>query len=352
MFDNNFIFEGQDMKSFAIFPLFLIAVILTFVPLNNLSAQNDSSKITSSAIWNPSMEMMNEITSNCGGYQGKDLEQCFVSVMKKSGASSQAIAFTELLGNSGYMKGFKKLKIIDAAFVYFPLQQSDHEGCMLINGSPKLIDVDNQGLLDMNSMEQDPLYKSLAKQYQEISLWPGDREGTDYPYVVSLPKKSIRIVLNYRLRNGCNTCSLIGFVEFGFDFDSTGVFLGTKFLNIRKSVIAADETSVGNSFKNVFNDPSVPINVNIGDEFAIVVESNHSMGFHWQLAKPLDANVLSMLGTDFIIPNETLPNAAGKETWSFKAVGKGSTKISLKYFRSWDKSDKSYETETFDINVN
>ncbi len=340
------------MKSLTFYSLFIIVLILAVIPLNELSAQNVGSKITSAAIWNPNMEMMDEITSNCGGYQGKELEQCFLSVMKKSGASSQAIAFTELLGNSGYMKGFRKLKIVDAAFVYFPLQQSNHEGCMLINGSPGLIDVDDDALLDMNSMQQDPLYKSLAKQYQEISLWPGDRVGTEYPKVEPLPKKSVRIILNYSLRNGCNTCNLIGFAEFGFDFDSTGVFLGTKFLNIKKAVIASDETSVNNNFKNVYDNPSVPINVNVGDEFAIVLQSNHSMGFSWQLAKPLDVNVLSMLGTDFLIPNETLPNAAGRETWSFKAVGKGSTKISLKYVRSWDKSDKSYETETFDINVN
>jgi predicted secreted protein len=340
------------MKSQTFFSLILIVLIFTFVPLEKIPAQDNNGKITSAAIWNPSMQTMDEITTNCGGYQGKDLEQCFVSVMQKSGASKQAIAFTGLLGNKGYMKGFRKLKLVDAAFVYFPLRQSDHEGCMLVNGSPAILDVDDNSILDMNDMEKDPLYTSLAQQFQEISLWPGDRQGTDYPYVETLPHKSERVVVNYRLRNGCNTCNLIGFVEFGFDFDSTGAFLGTKFLSIKKAVIAADETSTGNNLKNIYDDPSVPINVNVGDEFALVLSSNHSMGFSWQLAKPLDANILSMLGTDFIIPNETLPDAAGKETWSFKAVGKGTTKISLKYVRSWDKAETSYETETFNINVN
>ena len=332
--------------------LIFIALIFACVSFNKSFAQDENSQISSAAIWNPSMQTMDEITSNCGGYQGKDLEQCFVSVMQKSGASKQAIAFTGLLGNKGYMKGFRKLKIVDAAFVYFPLRQSDHQGCMLVNGSPGILDVDDLNLLDMNAMENDPQYSSLAQQFQEISLWPGDRQGTDYPYAKNLPHKSVQIVVDYRLRNGCNSCNLIGFVEFGFDFDSTGVFLGTKFLSIRKAVIAADETQSGNNFKNIYDDPSVPISVNVGDEFALVLVSNHSMGFSWQLNKPLDANILSMLGTDFIIPNETLPNAPGKETWSFKAIGKGSTKISLKYVRSWDKADTTYENETFNINVN
>ena len=341
------------MRPLKFFYFVLSVIILSVVSANITSAQdNNTGKITAAAVWQPNMDVMNEIASNCGSYQGKDLEQCFLSVMQKSGASKQAIAFTESIGNNGYMNRFKKLKTVDAAFVYYPLKQTDHKGCMLVNGSPGIIDVDDYNLLDMSDMEKSPTYTALAKSFEEISLWPGDREGTEYPYAKSLPKKSVRVIVNYSLRNGCNTCNLIAFVEFGFDFDSTGVFLGTKFLSIKKSVIAADETSTNNSFNNVYNDPSNPINVKVGDKFAIVLPSNHSMGFSWQLEKPLNGDILSMLGTDFIIPNETLPNAAGKETWSFKTVGKGSTDIYLKYVRSWGNSDSTFEKETYKVNVN
>jgi predicted secreted protein len=91
-----------------------------------------------------------------------------------------------------------------------------------------------------------------------------------------------------------------------------------------------------------------PIAANKGDEFIIVLDSNKTTGFGWQLAKPINQNMLKLLRTDYI-PSETdLVGAGGKEEWTFIAVNSGKATIPLKYARPWEKVKPAKE-KTFTI---
>ena len=307
--------------------------------------------VTAKSMWNPNIEIMKEISDNCGRLEINTAGTCLTDIMKKYGASAQAIGFTQLLGTEAYMNGFKELGKIDAAFIFYPLRSSDREGCVLVNGNPDILYLDDLGLLPVQKMEQNTDYIELEKKYPHLSIYFGDLRGTVYPYSQKMPNKVTRIVTAYSLRNGCGSCQLLGFAEFGFDFDSTGKYAGCSFLSIKKVNNENRQTVFNENPANYFSDPEKPVNVTVGEKFALTLVSNHSQGFKWQLADKLDSNMVALEGTDFIRPYETLPNAPGKELWFFKAKKKGVTKIKLEYIPSWDDGTKSFKTYSFTIYV-
>ena len=87
-----------------------------------------------------------------------------------------------------------------------------------------------------------------------------------------------------------------------------------------------------------FSNPDQPIDVSVGQEFRIVLDSNPTTGFGWQLAAPLDETLVTLVGNAYSVastPGRT--GAGGKHTWTFRAMRQGQTVIALKYSRSWEK---------------
>jgi predicted secreted protein len=332
--------------------LFILISSLIFAPVQPGYAQQTNNKFNADAVWNPSIDDMGNITIKCGLLKGEDLYSCLISEMQSANASDRAIEFTKLLDGRGYMKAFKPSGTVDIAVVYYPFNKENHDGYVIVNCSPALVDADNYGLLNLDELEKESGYIQLENKYPRISLCAGDRTGANYPLIDNLPNNGERIIVNYALRDGCNSCELIGYVEFGFDFDSTGNFLGTEFLTLKKSVVLDSVAFENRNPNNVFSDPSQTIVISQGDEFVIALQSNHSAGLKWELAEPLDEKVVTLLGSNFVIPNETLPNAAGKETWNFRATGKGGTGIIFKYVRDWQNETKEYQNITFTLMVN
>jgi inhibitor of cysteine peptidase len=93
------------------------------------------------------------------------------------------------------------------------------------------------------------------------------------------------------------------------------------------------------------------IEVDVGQEFALVLESNPSTGYRWELAQPLDETILTFVGSEFRPPATPLPGAPGKELRTFRAVGRGATTISLKYVRPWETDLPPARTATFPVVV-
>ena len=101
--------------------------------------------------------------------------------------------------------------------------------------------------------------------------------------------------------------------------------------------------------KGGWTDPEKPIAVSPGREFTITLQSNRTTGFSWQLASPLDEAVLKFVLSDYKAPQSKLQGAGGKEIWTFRAVGRGQTTISLKYVRPWEKDVPPARTAIFKI---
>lgn len=85
-----------------------------------------------------------------------------------------------------------------------------------------------------------------------------------------------------------------------------------------------------------FRDPSVPIVVEKGEEFTVVLESNPTTGYRWMLLKELDEKIITLQKMEYEEPKTDLLGAPGEERWTFKAEGLGRTTIELKYARPWE----------------
>ena len=101
-----------------------------------------------------------------------------------------------------------------------------------------------------------------------------------------------------------------------------------------------------------FDNPDQPIEVGVGQEFRIVLDSNPTTGFTWQLSEPLDETHVTLVGDAYSVPSTPgRTGAGGKHTWTFRAVGQGQTVIALKYSRSWEKGVDPLKKVTFTVIV-
>lgn len=106
-----------------------------------------------------------------------------------------------------------------------------------------------------------------------------------------------------------------------------------------------------------FNDPDEPVEVEEGLQFILVLESNPSTGYAWQLSEPLDEELLRLVGMSFEKKGgshgegEEVVGAPGEELWTFEALKAGSTEVKLEYVRPWEKEERPEETAVFEVKI-
>ncbi len=338
------------MKSLFLTLSIIILMCYSGTAQTQSNIQNNSS-INNSAIWKPNTADMDRLVNDCGGLDPSKYGDCLESVMNKTGATQQAVSFTKMLNGNGYMQNFFESGMIDAASVYYPFRENDKSGLYLVNGKPKAIDVDDMSYLDINEMESNVVYSEMFKKYPHVTILPGSRGGSDSFKSGTWGKNGQRMLINYRLKDGCRNCELLGYATFAFNFDSTGKFVNTTLAKVEK--IYSDNVSSVNSSapSRVFSDPSETIKIQKGESFAIALKTNPTSGYKWELAKSLNSSILTLIGTDEVKSYYSkLPNAGGKIVFRFKAAGTGNTTIELKYVKSWENSTPG-EKLSFKVNV-
>jgi predicted secreted protein len=94
-----------------------------------------------------------------------------------------------------------------------------------------------------------------------------------------------------------------------------------------------------------------PMRVRLGSEFILKLESNATTGYQWQIARPLVTKKVRLISQKYLTPKNARIGQGGTEIWTFKAVGKGQTRIMFKYVRPWEKNVAPIELKTFLIEV-
>jgi inhibitor of cysteine peptidase len=84
-----------------------------------------------------------------------------------------------------------------------------------------------------------------------------------------------------------------------------------------------------------------------GENFLIVLESNPTTGYSWELSQPLNKNYIKLINAKYVSAESRLSGAAGKEVWTFKALKPGETLISFSYLRSWEKDGQPADKKEF-----
>jgi inhibitor of cysteine peptidase len=84
-------------------------------------------------------------------------------------------------------------------------------------------------------------------------------------------------------------------------------------------------------------DISKEITVAPGDTFSVILCSNATTGFKWSVTPDIsDTDVMMQLSHKFEPPENTgMVGAAGKETWTFKALKTGTATTQMGYSQPW-----------------
>jgi hypothetical protein len=189
---------------------------------------SNTQRFDAAALFQPGMGAMQAARETCGKVPGSRLCNCFVQQMQAAGASPQAVAFMHAIHDNGFMRDFKDTGRVDIAFAFFPFAANENQHCLLVNGTPDVIDVDDYNLLPKDDLAKNPAYAALLRNMPDIAIFPGDRSGTDFITATNLASGGQRFLVPYVLVDGCHACARAGSVQLAFDFDGTGKFLGTK----------------------------------------------------------------------------------------------------------------------------
>lgn len=91
------------------------------------------------------------------------------------------------------------------------------------------------------------------------------------------------------------------------------------------------------------------VELSVGQTLVVTLASNITTGYSWSLTDNSDSSVLSEIGNEYIAPQTTLMGAGGEEKWTFKALEKGTSIISMEYSRPWEKDTPP--AEAFNLTV-
>jgi hypothetical protein len=226
-------------------PVFLAAALLvaTFAFAQNPSATMPpgagAGRITAASVWQMPSTFLAAADKACasGSSGPSGFADCFISQMSRAGAPPAAVAFTRMLqrqsgGDVGIMTGFNAVGPVDVAFITYPLRANTNNGLLFVNGMPKIINAEDLKLLDQADMQQSPQFQNTKAQFPNVSVWPGDRDGTTWPNSSQNSEGGVSFTLGYPLINGCHACARAGFAEFNWKFGPTGKFLGTSFMGM------------------------------------------------------------------------------------------------------------------------
>ncbi len=92
------------------------------------------------------------------------------------------------------------------------------------------------------------------------------------------------------------------------------------------------------------------VEIAVSGSLTVTLDSNASTGFQWVLVSIGDETVLEKTANTYEAPEDTgMVGAPGKEIWTFKALKKGTSTISMEYSRPWENGTQA--AETFDLIV-
>ena len=100
-----------------------------------------------------------------------------------------------------------------------------------------------------------------------------------------------------------------------------------------------------------YSSPNQPIEVTIGEQFIIYLESNPTTGYKWEAS--FDTEFLKLVKSEYK-QNESKPGMVGVcgiEQFLFQGLKAGDTQIKLTYKRPWEQQSADAKVLTFTVKV-
>jgi inhibitor of cysteine peptidase len=93
-----------------------------------------------------------------------------------------------------------------------------------------------------------------------------------------------------------------------------------------------------------------PINLHMGQELVLNLESNPTTGYRWFLQDVRNSG-LTTLGEPVYQRGGSLPGAGGVESWIFRASKAGDRTLRLEYRHPWEKETPPARSVVFQLRV-
>ncbi len=88
-----------------------------------------------------------------------------------------------------------------------------------------------------------------------------------------------------------------------------------------------------------------------GQTLVVTLEGNPTTGYSWEVAEPLDEQVLRLVGEPEFKAESDLVGAGGVQILRFEAVNAGKTTLKLAYRRHWEEGVEPLETYSIQVVV-
>lgn len=101
-----------------------------------------------------------------------------------------------------------------------------------------------------------------------------------------------------------------------------------------------------------YDDSGRPIDIGLNRQFVIVLGSNPTTGYSWQLTH--DESMLKLVEQTYKPAEEvkdSMVGAGGVEYFRFKTLKKGETEITLVYKQPWEEPTPQDETKVFTVRI-
>ena len=101
----------------------------------------------------------------------------------------------------------------------------------------------------------------------------------------------------------------------------------------------------------VISDPAKNLEATAGNEFKIVIDSNPSTGYHWELGDDLDESTVKFVSRDYRADEPVMPGSGGQDVWVFRAIKAGEAHITLWYYSPSNEPTDPQQKVTFTVTV-
>jgi len=114
-------------------------------------------------------------------------------------------------------------------------------------------------------------------------------------------------------------------------------------------LLALSVSTTGCSRGQEETNPDTPIEVEVNEEFTVVVASNPTIGYEWRLTEPLDESVVQFVETEYQQRRPVTTGSGGWDLWTFEAAGPGETEITLGRYPPSGRDAAPIQTLTFTV---
>jgi inhibitor of cysteine peptidase len=90
------------------------------------------------------------------------------------------------------------------------------------------------------------------------------------------------------------------------------------------------------------------LELRVNDTFLILLDSNPSTGYSWNV-EYIDLAVLEQVGEPLFTPDSNLPGSGGTTMFAFQTIAVGQTLLRLIYHRTWE--EDTPPLKTFEITI-